>query len=84
MNIQVKKKMMMKNLKMKKVIQVLFNGKMFSYEESQNKLKYLDESENLGSDEESGKSWSELEEEARKGNEHFSDLLFSIIHRFDF
>jgi hypothetical protein len=30
----------------------------------------------LGSDEESGKSWSELEEEARKGNEHFSDLYF--------
>lgn len=28
---------------------------------------YLDESDNLGSDEESGKSWSELEEEARKG-----------------
>jgi len=28
----------------------------------------LDVSENLGSDEESGKSWSELEEEARKGN----------------
>jgi hypothetical protein len=33
----------------------------------------LDVSENLGSDEESGKSWSELEEEARKGNKNFSD-----------
>jgi nucleosome binding factor SPN SPT16 subunit len=29
---------------------------------------HLDASENLESDEESGKSWSELEEEARKGN----------------
>lgn len=27
----------------------------------------LDASDNLGSDEESGKSWSELEEEARRG-----------------
>lgn len=32
------------------------------------KNKYLEVSENLGSDEESGKSWSELEEEARRGN----------------
>jgi nucleosome binding factor SPN SPT16 subunit len=30
---------------------------------------YSEESENLGSDEESGKSWSELEEEARRGIE---------------
>jgi hypothetical protein len=32
------------------------------------KRKFLDASDNLGSDEESGKSWSELEEEAKKGN----------------
>ena len=32
----------------------------------------LDGSDNLGSDEESGKSWSELEEEARKGLIEFS------------
>lgn len=31
-------------------------------------LLFVEESENLGSDEESGKSWSELEEEARRGN----------------
>lgn len=30
---------------------------------------FPDASDNLGSDEESGKSWSELEEEARRGNE---------------
>jgi hypothetical protein len=35
----------------------------------------LDASENLGSDEESGKSWSELEEEAKKGN----DDVFNIF-----
>jgi len=32
----------------------------------------LEVSENLGTDEESGKSWSELEEEARKGELNFS------------
>jgi hypothetical protein len=31
----------------------------------------LEVSENLGTDEESGKSWSELEEEARKGELNF-------------
>ncbi len=36
----------------------------------------LDASENLESDEESGKSWSELEEEARRGNDNFSIILF--------
>jgi len=43
--------------------------------------KYLDASENLGSDEESGKSWSELEEEARRGNKDFSDLF--LINSYD-
>ncbi len=38
-------------------------------------MKYLDASDELGSDEESGKSWSELEEEARRGNKDFSDLF---------
>jgi hypothetical protein len=32
---------------------------------------YLDASDKLDSDEESGKSWSELEEEARKGSFNF-------------
>jgi hypothetical protein len=41
-------------------------------------MKYLDVSDELGSDEESGKSWSELEEEARKGNEYFLIFLTSI------
>ena len=36
----------------------------------------LDVSENLGSDEESGKSWSELEEEARRGKSKTIDLRF--------
>lgn len=39
----------------------------------------LDVSENLGSDEESGKSWSELEEEARKGNLYYLVCIFSRL-----
>jgi hypothetical protein len=60
-NILPKKKMMI--LKRRRVIQV---WKIFFSKE--NEISYcLDVSENLGTDEESGKSWSELEEEARKG-----------------
>ena len=41
----------------------------------------LEVSENLGSDEESGKSWSELEEEARKGLLHAELVVrFSNAH----
>ncbi len=40
---------------------------------------YLDESEKLGTDEESGKSWSELEEEARKGWFNFYTCLLSFL-----
>ena len=40
------------------------------HEERKITLSFLEASENLGSDEESGKSWSELEEEARKGLLH--------------
>ena len=39
----------------------------------------LDESDNLGSDEESGKSWSELEEEARKGWLKLSKKMLSSL-----
>jgi hypothetical protein len=46
---------------------------VFFDEKQRINLWSLDASEKLATDEESGKSWSELEEEARKGNKNFSD-----------
>ena len=64
MTIPLKK--MMKNSTMKIVLQV--EKKCFFIDKRSTIFcDDLDESDNLGSDEESGKSWSELEEEARKG-----------------
>lgn len=45
-------------------------------------LLFVEESENLGSDEESGKSWSELEEEARRGNARLFSFN-SLIDPYD-
>lgn len=42
---------------------------------------FLDYSASLGSEEESGKDWDELEEEARKGKlHHFESRTFSAEH----